>query len=130
KDLGAQRSGADGRGRHTSGRNLSGLHRQCPSEFRERGKWLPVRAAFGLYKALRAQPALGNPAAQFVRADWPVFLLVSADDLIHSRRAQWNALLTSGFNSTTTAQIPIGRPITQHGEKQGIIAMMLTAIAK
>jgi len=79
---------------------------------------------------LRVGSPLSDPAAQLVRGDWPVFLLVSADNPIHNSRAQWNALLTSGFISTTRAQMPIGRPSKQHGETHGTIAMMLAAIAK
>src|SRR5262245_7333053 len=41
-----------------------------------------------------------------------------------------NAPFTSGFASTTSAQIPIGKPTIQHGEMQGTRARILEAIAR
>lgn len=45
------------------------------------------------------------------------------------KRAQWNALFTSGFASTTSAQMPMGNPTRQQGEMQGASARMLAVIA-
>ena len=44
--------------------------------------------------------------------------------------AQRKALFTSGFVSTTSAQIPTGIPSKQQGDVQGIIAKMLAATAR
>ncbi len=41
-----------------------------------------------------------------------------------------NALFTSGLDRMMRAQIPTGKPMTQQGEMQGIIATMLEAMAK
>ena len=101
------------------------------SKLRESGQRLPFGCPFGEDLGLRVGSPLGDPAAQFLCGDRPVLLLVSADDAdTYQRRAQWKALLTSGFSSTTRAQMPIGRPSTQQGEKQGTIAIIVAAIAK
>ena len=121
---------AGGRGCRARQWWLASLFAQRLGELRELGECFPFADAFSLDEALSTQAALDDPVPQVLRSDWPVLLLVSADDLIHSRYAQWKALLTSGFERTTTAQMPIGRPMKQHGEMHGIIAMMLAAIAK
>ena len=48
----------------------------------------------------------------------------------HGRSVHRNAPFTSGFASTTSAQMPMGRPTIQHGEMQGARARMLEAIAQ
>ena len=56
--------------------------------------------------------------------------LISLGCGIHEvTRAQWNALFTSGFASTTSAQMPMGNPTRHQGEMQGANARMLAVIA-
>src|ERR1043165_8098597 len=134
-----KRNGSHHRG-HGSGHAGNWRRRGCElfRKLRQQTQWRPSCRAHRLDLRLTARATLANPLTQLLKRHRAVLFAVGSTDFEHgyrvSRRSNqepvWNAPFTSGFISTTKAQMPIGQPIRQHGETHGTMAMMEAVIAK
>src|ERR1041385_427336 len=59
------------------------LRAEVLRKFREAGQRTPLELPFKPSMTLAVKAAFGKPSPQFIGADRPIFLLISADDFIH-----------------------------------------------